>query len=305
MVMVRLGYEPKSVYKWKELDEKFKDSDSYNGKLIVTINLELWKKIKNVMYLKHKGYDSIILLDGKRRTGKSTLAMTIAYLLNPSITINNYIAGMGEAFDKIANAKNEDVLIFDEGSLVASSKDAMTKLNKQLEKVIDVVGQKKLTLLFCMPEFYKISNSLATVHSLFLIHVYTDENLNRGRFAYFGTSRKKGLYYHAKKNFGSYDKPKSDFTGLFNDFHLPFEEEYFKLKLQSLKEALTINQKQKEIPKEVINKIRTETILAIKKIKPELNFEFFANALGIKPKTLRETIRRYKKRIEEKNENGT
>jgi hypothetical protein len=287
MVTVKLGYDPKEKYFWKELSKDYNLED-YNEKKVIVINKLLWDKVMNIIKLRRKGYDALIMVDGKRRTGKSTLAKTIAYLLNPNITINNYVAGLEEAPDKIDKVADEDVLIFDEGSLVASSRDIMAKKNKQLLKIIDVCGQKKLTLIFCMPSFFEISKPIAITHSIFLIHVYTDDQLNRGRFAYFGTKKKNLLYIIGKKNHGSYSRPKSDFTGMFYDFHLPFEDEYLKLKKESLREALGLKEKEKA-PTE--SEILTKLLIKFKQNAPEIPNRVIANVCGL---SLKELYRRTK-----------
>jgi len=278
MVMLTLGYEPKEKYKWKVLSNDY-EGDSYNEKLIVKIHAKLWTKIKNIKKYQKKGYDSPILIDGHRRTGKSTLAKAIAYLINPDMTINNFVSGIEEAPEKISNAKEDDVLIFDEGSLIANSKDGMSKVNKQLEKIIDVVGVKRLVLIFCMPSFFSISKTIAIQHSRFLIHVYTGDKLERGKFSYFGTKKKALLYMIGKKNFGSYKKPKSNWTGKFNDFSLPFEEDYNKLKAESLSEALGIDNKKGKPKKEIDYK--REFIAKFKENNPEVTDVMIFKGFGI------------------------
>jgi len=276
--MLTLGYEPKEKYKWKVLSNDY-EGDSYNEKLIVKIHAKLWTKIKNIKKYQKKGYDSPILIDGHRRTGKSTLAKAIAYLINPDMTINNFVSGIEEAPEKISNAKEDDVLIFDEGSLIANSKDGMSKVNKQLEKIIDVVGVKRLVLIFCMPSFFSISKTIAIQHSRFLIHVYTGDKLERGKFSYFGTKKKALLYMIGKKNFGSYKKPKSNWTGKFNDFSLPFEEDYNKLKAESLSEALGIDNKKGKPKKEIDYK--REFIAKFKENNPEVTDVMIFKGFGI------------------------
>jgi len=296
MVMVKLGYDPNLQNKWRELPREYSEKE-YNDKLVVVINEWLWKKIQNIIYIRKKGYDALVLLDGKRRTGKSTLGMTIAYLLNPDITIDNYVSGLEEAPDKIDKAKDEGVLIFDEGSLVANTKDVMKRKNVQLEKIIDVVGQKKLTLIFCMPSFFSISRPIAITHSLFLIHVYTDDKLTRGRFAFFGEKKKKRLYEIGKKNFGSYSKPKSDFTGLFYDFHLPFEKEYLQLKRDSLREALDPNFKNKdkkvEISPIVQDKIIDQFLCHFRLKAPEITIKLLAKAFCRTERSVYQRLSKY------------
>lgn len=240
MVLINLGYDSREKYNWKRLPSEY-SKEHYNKKLVIRVHQKLWKKIQNIMKYQEKGWDTLLLIDGQRRCGKSTLGKTIAYLINPNLTINNFVAGIEEASDKIDKVKEKDVLFFDEGSLIANSKEVMKKLNVQLEKIIDVVGVKRLVFIFCMPSFFKIANSIAVHHSRFLLHVYHGKKLERGKFAYFGTKKKKLLYIIGKKNFESYKKPKSNWKGKFVDFKLPFEDEYEKLKKQSLKETLNPN----------------------------------------------------------------
>ena len=278
MVMITLGYDNREKYNWKILPNDYSETH-YNNKLVIKFHEKLWEKVKNIIKYKKKGYDTIINIDGHRRTGKSTLGKTIAYLLNPYLTIDNFISGLEEAPMKIAKAKEDDVLFFDEGSLVANSKDGMTKLNKQLEKIIDVVGVKKLTIIFCMPSFFKISQSISVQHSRFLLHVYTGKKLERGKFMYFGTKKKRLLYEIGKKNFGSYKKPRSNWTGKFVDFHLPFEEDYIKLKRESLAEALGVGSK-KDKPKTEIE-FKREFIVNFKKNAPEVTDKLISKGFGI------------------------
>lgn len=278
MVLLKLGYDPKKAHNWKLLPMSY-DKEEYNKKKVVVIHKRLWIKTKNIMDIRKKGYDSIILTDGKRRTGKSTLAKSIAYLLDPNLTIDNYVSGLDESVDKIDRAKEESVLIFDEGSLVANSKETMTRKSVQLHQIIDVVGQKRLTLIFCLPTFFDLSRPIATEHSLFLLHVYTDERLNRGRFAYFSTKKKNQLYKIGKKHFNSYGKPKANWTGRFVDFHLPFEEEYIQLKRESLRE--TFDKSKPKINAFDKSKLLTEYLLNFKKNCPEVTDLVIAKGFGI------------------------
>ncbi len=270
MAIIQLGYVPLTK-KWIEL----KDIDPakkkeyvpkyYNSYLVIPIDRFLWNKIKNVIALRKKGYDAIIIIDGKRRTGKSTLAQTIGYLLYPKLSIKNFVKGLEDAPTVLEETKDEGVIIFDEGSLTAASKDVMKKKNRQILKIIDVIGQKRLTLIFCLPEFFELARPIAITHSLFLIHIYTERDLTRGRYCYFGTKKKRVLYERGKKNYGSYLSPKADAIGLFYDFKTPFEKEYLKLKRESLAEAFG----KKDI--KVSQEIRKEFVLQCLKNLPKLN----------------------------------
>jgi len=292
MVLINLGYDPRKTYRWKVLPSEY-SKEYYNKKLVIRVHQKLWEKVKNIMKYQKKGWDTLILIDGARRSGKSTIGKTIAYLINPYLTINNFVAGIEEAPEKIAKAKQKDVLFFDEGSLIANSKDAMRRKNVQLEKIIDVVGVKKLVLIFCMPSFFSISRSLAIQHSRFLIHIYTGKKLERGKFMYFGTKRKKKLYTIGKKKFESYRKPKSNWTGKFVDFKLPFEDAYEKLKAESLREALGLSKKGE---KKVLTRsdYLTEFLIKFKENNPEVSDKIISKGFGISTREYYRRKARYK-----------
>ena len=90
--------------------------------------------------------------------------------------------------------------------------------------------------------------------------------MNRGRFAYWGERRKKGLYELGKKNFGSYSKPRANFRGKFTNYKLPYDDEYQKVKMKSLMEAFGSGEKGETFEGHKINKWFHQTNLAMKLI---------------------------------------
>jgi hypothetical protein len=196
-------------------------------------------KLDNVKKIISKNWDAVILIDGKERSGKSTLGFACAwYLSEGKITIDNISKDTEDAIRKIEMLPDKSILFVDEGSMSFSSKDAMRREQRKIMKILDVVGQKNLCIIIILPSFFDLTKAIATRRARFLLHVYTDEELNRGRFSYFGEKKLKKLYEYGRKNFGSYDKPEADFIGRFTDFKVPFFEEYLKLKRQTLMLAL-------------------------------------------------------------------
>jgi len=278
MTLVNVGYIPK-LNKWKELPLDFMHEE-YNGKLILKIHKRLKEQLDVVANMKEKGWDGIILIDGRRRSGKSTLAFQCAYYLDPNLSIKSFVAGLEEAPDKIERAKDESALVFDETSLVFGSKDAMSKGSKQLHKIIDVIGQKRLTLIFCMPSFTSISRQIVVDHSLFLIRVGVNKKtLARGKFKVYKNKRMKQLYDVTKKDPRFAKKVKHSFNGKFEDFHLPFEEEYFKLKNESMHEA--INPQHNSIKPLNISEMKTNMMMNFRENCPEVTIEILSKGFGI------------------------
>lgn len=239
MVQTRLYYD-KEKRKWLECPTKeWKEWEEKNN--IITINLHnrLREKLDNIKKIIKRKWDAVFVIDGNERIGKSTLGMTVAwYLTNAKLTINNFAAGMDDAAKKIEQLPDHSLLFVDEGSLVFNSKDSMTRESKKLQKILDVVGQKNMVFIIVLPTFFDLNKNIATRRSKFLLHVYTSSDMVRGRFSYFSPNKKRHLYSLGKKNFGSYNKPKSDWLGNFDDLKLPFHDEYIELKKKSLHEAL-------------------------------------------------------------------
>ncbi|KKM63669.1 hypothetical protein LCGC14_1509130 [marine sediment metagenome] len=225
--MVKLQHDGK---KWIELEPYSKEG--------IYLDRKLKDKLDNIIKLRKRGFDTIFTIDGDRRTGKSTLGMTCAHYLYPKLSIGNFVSGISDALKIIQDLPDESVVIFDEGSLVFSSKDHANKEQKQLLKVVDVIGQKRMTMILIMPTFFELIRPMAVQYSRFLLHVYTDKQLNRGRVAYFGTKKKRILYTEGKKTYGSYRNPSADWIGRFTDFKPSFYDEYITLKNKSLRETL-------------------------------------------------------------------
>ena len=59
---------------WIELEKGSKEG--------IYIEPKLYEKLKNIKKIQKKGYDTLFLIDGDRRTGKSILGHTLAWILS-------------------------------------------------------------------------------------------------------------------------------------------------------------------------------------------------------------------------------
>lgn len=245
---MKLEFDEKNN-KWIELP---KGSDEG-----IFINAKLKQKLDNIKMLQKKDYDCCFVIDGKERIGKSTLGITCAwYLSDKKFKIENICTGASDAIEKLETLPDKSVLMVDEGSLVFNSKDAMTKEQKKLGKIMNVIGQKNMIFIIILPSFFGLNKQIAIERSRFLLHCYSDKQLNRGRFCYFSEKKKKILYKLGKRDFESYKKPKSDWVGTFTNFN-PFGQEYLDTKKKSLFESLhqEINKSEKQIKGEFMREI--------------------------------------------------
>ncbi len=262
----------KQKNKWIELEKGSKDPDS------IYLDGFLKEKLDLVKALIEKDWDAVLLLDGLERVGKSILGMTIGhYLSNGKMTEKNFCAGIDDCPEVIKAVPNKSVVFVDEGSLVFNSKDAMNKKQKQLMKILDVVGQKQLVFIICLPSFFDLNRQIAIRRSRMLLHVYPSKNWERGRFAYYTMKKKKLLYELGKRNFNSYSKPHPSFRGKFVDFKPKFYEEYLKIKKKSMLEALDIGKKEALTP----SQIKTQLMIEFKKNNPLITNESIAKGFGM------------------------
>lgn len=227
---MKLKYN-KEKKEWIELPKGSKEEGS------IYLDGYLKEKLDNVRHIISKNWDCVFIIDGDERIGKSTLGLTCAYYLDPNITISNISNGAEECKEKIRDLPDKSILIVDEGSLVFLGKDAMRREQRELMKILNVVGQKNMIFIILCPCFFDLNKQIAVRRSRFLIHVYTDIKLNRGRWAYWGTKTKRKLYGIGKKNYDSYSYPQYEKIGRFTDFN-PLGQPYFEVKKKALMEAM-------------------------------------------------------------------
>ena len=250
-----------------------------NGKKF-KLHERLKNKLDNIKMVQTKGWDATVLIDGIEGSGKSTLGLTCAYYLSDGkFELKDICTGSNDAIAKLDQVKEGGVLLIDEGSLLFSSTDSMRREQKQLIMILNVIRQKRIALIIVSPSFFRLNRYIAVDRTRFLIHVYTKEDLKRGRFTYFGQKKKNKLYELGKRNFNSYAKPRANWNGTFADFN-PFGEEYAKVKKQSLREALNPEKKALE-PKKIQQLAKIKMIQTITPNLPIKNRSELAKAMEI------------------------
>lgn len=212
------------------------------------LNVMLKEKLDFIVEDINKNWDFMFIIDGKERSGKSTLGITcgayLSELLKTPFTINNIATGGYDALSKLEHLPDKSVLLVDEAGLMFASADAMTKEQKQLRKVLEIIGQKNMAFILVLPVFTSLHHYPAVERSRFLLHTTADtKTLKRGTFSYYGEEAKRMFYKNYKK-----DKPlpRPEFMGNFDNFDL-WGEEYRKTKVKSLFEAFNKDSKTQDV----------------------------------------------------------
>lgn len=273
--MVLVQYD-KDSGEWIE-----RDKSEFKGKTkpddVIYLDGKLREKLDYAKAQIAKNWDVTIVIDGLEGSGKSNLGFAIAtYMADGNLTLDNIAEGSEDAVNKLEKLPDGSVLDIDEGSLAFSSTDVMSKEQKRLTKILNVIRQKRMCLIITCPSFFNLAKYVGVERSRLLLHTYTRKG-ERGYFGYYGEKKKKKLYRIGKKNFNSYDYPSPNFRGRFTICE-PFGEEYKALKKQSLFRAFHGDDKKKP---ETQKDYRKKMVLGIKERNPKMKQIEIANLLNL------------------------
>jgi hypothetical protein len=106
-------------------------------------------------YKKLLKYSLIMLIIGKRGSGKTALGMKFLELFGKESRKKCYILGYKDTklprwlrkVDKIENIPNDSVALIDEGAVAFFSRESMKDANKALSKIMAIARHKNLTLM--------------------------------------------------------------------------------------------------------------------------------------------------------------
>lgn len=213
--MVKLGLN-KDGNDWVRLPKNSKEIGSIymDGMLY-----ESFSNAKDVM--KKKNLDLVIACSGYPGLGKSKLISQVAAFCDPTFTEDR----MWQTTDDFVSAvKNETGIlkahVLDEAWEGLSSGQVRRKIGRILLNIMNVIRQKRLFIFIVLPDFFDLSKSIAIFRSRWLLHCYSEEFGDVGRFAAFDQNAKKQLYIRGKK-FEDYGAWPADFYGVFTKCDSP------------------------------------------------------------------------------------
>lgn len=179
-------------------------------------------------------WDMVFVVDGPEGSGKSLLAMQMAFYCNPDTNLLDRYAFSAYQFRKVVQqAAKFQAVVYDEAHSGLNARAAMSYINRALVSMLTEIRQKNLFVFIVLPTFFDLDRYVALWRSRALIHVYTKNNFERGYFAFYNSQRKKDLYMLGKKLY-SYRQPKPNFIGRFVNTYPLDETKYRKLKRESL-----------------------------------------------------------------------
>jgi len=133
------------------------------------------------------GFDCIVMITGRRRTGKSTLGLQIARKVSPSFNLDN-VSFRVEDFSEVLN-KNPYAdpgksiypqAFLDEAGHGLYSKEWMAVWQRNLVKCLEVIGMKNQVCYFILPHMRKLTGDIRDEMAHIWIDVDTKYKHERG-----------------------------------------------------------------------------------------------------------------------------
>jgi ABC-type dipeptide/oligopeptide/nickel transport system ATPase component len=203
----------------------------------------LKEQIKKIIHaVTKKDRDFVLVIDGEEGSGKSVLAMQIAKALDPNFNIDNIVFTSDQFLELIKKTPKYSCVLLDEAFSAASSRAALTEVNRSMVGVATEMRQRNLYIIIVLPSFFDLDKYFALWRCRALLHVYFQKDGGRGNFVIFPKTSKKFLYLNGKKTY-SYAKPKSPFPPCrFDNYYTVDETEYRLKKANAFKKRTISNQ---------------------------------------------------------------
>lgn len=161
-----------------------------------------------------KDWDYVALVAGLPGSGKSNFAITMAKYLCPWFD-ESYIAFDDQDFiDITTKCQKNSAVILDESFASLNSRITMSKEFLRIINHLQIIRQKNLFIILCLPNFFDLSKGVAIYRSHHLFLCYGKEYGDRGKFCAWGREEKKNLYINGQK-FMNYFAEKANFHGKF------------------------------------------------------------------------------------------
>lgn len=105
-------------------------------------------------------YDNVVAICGFEGVGKSSLALRLCKCLDPDFDMEkSYVYSYKDFVDALANADEYEkgkIFWMDEGSLMASNRDAMTDANKKFVQILETMRSRGWTLIITLPSLERL-----------------------------------------------------------------------------------------------------------------------------------------------------
>lgn len=143
--------------------------------------------------------DRVYVVSGREGLGKSTLALQLAYFLDPTFSINDIVFSAKTFARRIREAPKFKSIVFDEAFNGLSSKGSISKENKELVRLLQECRQRNLFIFIVLPSFFLLEKYVGIFRSTALFNVLASrKNFKLRYYRVYNYTNKKKLFLLGK-----------------------------------------------------------------------------------------------------------
>lgn len=164
--------------------------------------------------------DAVLLVEGGEGEGKTTMSGAIAYYVafkTGRVFDNSRVFFSAEKIVEFAKTTKEQIIVYDEPALDMLSSDYWKKEQKNLIKLLMVARKNRHFIIFNITKFYKFPEYIIVDRALGMIHVYSRNDVEAGRFVYIKRKAIEYLYNNYRSSKRRDYKKYSCIRGTFPD----------------------------------------------------------------------------------------
>jgi len=142
--------------------------------------------------------DAVLLFEGAEGEGKTTYSIAVGYYLawktGRKFNHKNIFFDVREMIKFLQTTDNQ-IVIWDEPALQALSRDTLSTIVKDLERLLMMARKKRHFLMINISYFNMFSPYIVWQRPLGMIHVYSRKDVESGRFVYIRKRNLEFLWY--------------------------------------------------------------------------------------------------------------
>lgn len=161
--------------------------------------------------------DACLIVEGGEGEGKTNTSIACAYYVKKKTGMPIHLFFRLDNLIKFAQTNTNCIIIWDEPALDALSTDSLSRINKDLIRLLMAVRINRHFFIFNFTKFYKFNEYIVVDRALGLIHMYSRKEIEPGRFVYIKKRNLEKLYLSYKQSKKRLYKKYSSFRGSFSE----------------------------------------------------------------------------------------
>lgn len=186
----------------------------------IPIDNNLYEILKLYRERIKRNRDVLIICDGYEGDGKSTLMKGVCYvlseLLDREFTVENIFFNLKDMIE-FATTTEKKIIMWDEAVLGGLRQQWQNKMQLKLIQLLNIARKKQHVFVFNIPRMKRLSEDLLD-RAIGLLHVYSEDEIKVGTFAYYKKDSFINMYDKFKSSRKMLYRQYYDFIGRFPNY---------------------------------------------------------------------------------------